>query len=377
MENKPKRSKALIITIILVLALLLIGYLLFKNAKNSSSSNFFSRIFSSLSPSSNTKTEKVQAGENISKGDSVTGAGTASDGSKVVVKARNGSTILGVANEDIENGGFGEIVVNSSGENNFFDSFSGFLNDLFGGDSGENGGLGTGDGSGIGTTGVEIGVDIGGGIGTGGGEIGGGTGGGIGTGGGEIGGGTGGGITTTTECNDTIDNDADTKIDTLDPECHIDGDLEKEYLPNHNSESSVAGGGGDKTIPDLMASAVTPTSTTVNTLTTITTLVSNSGEMSTEKSFYTFFTITNITRNDIQIETENTNISKSKFKTFISKIIEKIPWVSTKKTIAEESVEEKTLIPPLQGESTTMASIFYTFDKAGTYYINTYFIPLN
>ena len=151
MENKPKRSKALIITIILVLALLLIGYLLFKNVKNSSSTNFFSRIFSSLSPSSNKKTEKVQAGEDINKGDNVSKAGTASDGSTVVVKARNGSTILGVANENIENGGFGEIIVSSSGMNNFFDSFSGFLNDLFGGNSGENGGLGTGDGSGIGT----------------------------------------------------------------------------------------------------------------------------------------------------------------------------------------------------------------------------------
>lgn len=338
METKPKRSRALIITIIIVLLLLLVGYLIFKNVKNTSSTNFISKIFSSLSPSSNNKTEEVQAGEDIGKGDNVSKAGTASDGSSVVVKARNGANILGVANEDIENGGFGEITISGSASNNFLNSFSGFLDDLFGGNSGENGGLGTGGGE-------------------------------ITTGGGEIGGGTGGEITTISECNDETDNDNDTKVDALDPECHLDGDISKEYLPSHNSESSSTTTGGDKTIPDLTSSSVSPTSTTINTLTTITSLISNSGESSTVKSFYSFFTITNITRDDTQQEIQTPTVSKSKLKTFISKVVTKIPWVSSKKTIAEESIEMNTLIAPLQGESTTIASIFYTFDQAGTYYI--------
>lgn len=374
MENKPKRSKALIITIILVLILLLVGFLLFKNAKNSSSTNFFSRIFSSLAPSSNTKTETVQAGEDISKGDSVTQAGTASNGSPVVVKSRNGSTILGIATEDIGNGGFGEITISGSGFNNFFNSFSGFIGDLFGGD---------------GTNTITVPP------------------------GGEI------TITPDSyECSDTIDNDGDEKIDDNDPECHVDGDLEKEYLPEHDSESNIGGditpnshecsdtidndgdekidaedpgchidgdlekeylpnkssesdttNQGELTPVDLTAGIVSPTNTTTNTLTTLSATISNTGGMATEKSFYGFFTITNVTSDDIQIDTKNTNVASSKIKTFISKIVAKIPWISTKKTIAEKTVEVNTLMSPLAGKSNTVANIFYTFDQAGAYYI--------
>ncbi len=72
-----------------------------------------------------------------------------------------------------------------------------------------------------------------------------------GIGGGGIGGG--GGIVLPL-CSDTIDNDVDGLIDTLDPNCHLDGNLQSEYVPTHNSETTSpisntgggqGGGGGD------------------------------------------------------------------------------------------------------------------------------------
>lgn len=42
----------------------------------------------------------------------------------------------------------------------------------------------------------------------------------------------------TPQCSDTLDNDKDGKIDILDPNCHVDGDLNKEYVPTHYSELS-------------------------------------------------------------------------------------------------------------------------------------------
>ncbi len=40
------------------------------------------------------------------------------------------------------------------------------------------------------------------------------------------------------ECSDEVDNDGDNKIDRNDPECHYDGDLNKEYVPDHTSEKN-------------------------------------------------------------------------------------------------------------------------------------------
>lgn len=42
----------------------------------------------------------------------------------------------------------------------------------------------------------------------------------------------------TPQCSDTLDNDKDGKIDNLDPNCYQDGDLTKNYLPNHYSEAT-------------------------------------------------------------------------------------------------------------------------------------------
>jgi hypothetical protein len=56
------------------------------------------------------------------------------------------------------------------------------------------------------------------------------------------------------QCSDTIDNDSDTYVDTLDANCHLDGDLQKDYVPTWDSETTSpvsntgggqGGGGGD------------------------------------------------------------------------------------------------------------------------------------
>ena len=57
-------------------------------------------------------------------------------------------------------------------------------------------------------------------------------------------------------CSDTIDNDSDGYIDTLDANCHLDGDLQKTYVPTWNSEttspvSTNTGGGQGDTGGDL------------------------------------------------------------------------------------------------------------------------------
>ena len=43
--------------------------------------------------------------------------------------------------------------------------------------------------------------------------------------------------TTPTQCSDGVDNDVDNLIDKADPGCHLAGDLNKEYIPLHTSES--------------------------------------------------------------------------------------------------------------------------------------------
>jgi hypothetical protein len=54
------------------------------------------------------------------------------------------------------------------------------------------------------------------------------------------------------QCSDTLDNNEDTLIDDLDPNCHLDGVLNNTYIPSHDSETTypvmhtegVQGGGG-------------------------------------------------------------------------------------------------------------------------------------
>ena len=74
---------------------------------------------------------------------------------------------------------------------------------------------------------------------------------------GVSGGGTGGGNNIVLpQCSDSIDNDSDGNTDTNDANCHLDGDLQKAYVPTWNSEttspvSNTGGGEGGGSTGDL------------------------------------------------------------------------------------------------------------------------------
>lgn len=151
MENNPKKSKAFIITFILILLLLLGGYYLFKNrakifdAKGSTS---VAKIFSPLLGSSKSKDVKVintdttnttdttpvkkktgtvlvdangnkvvlaQAGENLKKGDVLYIAGWNESDQPILMKAiandKTKSLVFGVAGEDMDKGKLGNVII--------------------------------------------------------------------------------------------------------------------------------------------------------------------------------------------------------------------------------------------------------------------------
>jgi len=83
--------------------------------------------------------------------------------------------------------------------------------------------------------------------------------------------------------------------------------------------------------PDLMAGMITPTSTPINTLATLTSIISNTGGGPTEKSFSTFFTVTNTTTN--------------------------------------KEEELNTMVPSIEEGGEGIAIVKYTFATAGTYTI--------
>jgi len=137
MENKPKKSKALIITIIILVILLLSAYLVYQNRDSFGvkASATIAKIFSPLDPSKNSTGIKTiaQAGEDIKKGDSVSVFGTGTGNNPIVVKSTNGTDVFGTANQDINTGDIGEILARQKGQTNgFFSSFSDFIGGLFG-----------------------------------------------------------------------------------------------------------------------------------------------------------------------------------------------------------------------------------------------------
>lgn len=322
MESNPKKSKALIITIIILILLLIVGYLIFKNAGKSSSNNFVSRIFSSLSPSSNTKKETVQAGEDINKGDSVSKAGMTDDGKIVVVKARNGSAVLGIANENIGNGNFGEIIIESGGINNFLNSFADFINGLYTGNTGN----------------ITITPGTGGDIIP---------------------------VTITKECSDEVDNDGDGKIDIDDPECHLDGNLENEYLPDHNSEAEAEiGGETNETGIDLITKSLSVINPTQATPIYISATIRNEGNTSTGKEFQSLILIK---KPNVSIEEESTSKNILSF-LGIKKLTNKVKnLIGVNKINAENVVEIAINTPEIKGHTGYVISTYYTFEQIGTY----------
>jgi hypothetical protein len=148
MENKPKRSKALIITIIVLILLLIFGYLIYKNrdAFGVKTSASIAKIFSPLISSTNSKNlskinensqrTSAQAGEDIKGGDNVSVSGSDSNNNPIIMKSKSGDIVFGFASQDIANGDIGEVIINSGASNTFWDSFSGFLGGILGGNNG-------------------------------------------------------------------------------------------------------------------------------------------------------------------------------------------------------------------------------------------------
>jgi len=313
MENKTKKSKALIITIIVIIFLLIAGYLIFKNGDVFGVKAFtgIAKIFSPLISSQNSKNlnkidqnskkTSAQAGEDIKKGDNVSVFGTDANNNPIIMKSGRGDSVFGFANQDMTNGDIGEIVLNSGGSNTFWNSFSSFLGGILGGNKGgtiptppvggtggaststgtgtwdteNNGSTGTwSNGSGSGTWNATTGT---GGTGT---TTWTGTGNGTGTwtsatGSGTWTNGTGtGGSGTGTWGSTTID---------------VTGTCSAGWTGIYPNCILITDGK-----PDLRAGIVTPTSTTINTPTTLSSTITNDGGGSTGKSFLSFFTI-NIT----------------------------------------------------------------------------------
>lgn len=153
MENQPKKSKALIITIIAIIFLVIVAFLVFKNRDmfGVKTSSTIAKIFSPLMPSTNTKDLnkiEAEAGEDIKKGDNVSVFGTGGTNNPIVMKVREGGEINGYASEDINNGDVGEIVLNNTNSNSFWDSFSGFLDNILGNPNENNNNNGDGNGNG-------------------------------------------------------------------------------------------------------------------------------------------------------------------------------------------------------------------------------------
>ena len=166
MENNPKKSRALIITIIIIIVLLLVGFYFFFMKKGSSTdSSPFSRIFSSLVPSTNSKdsenknssTKIVQAGEDIKKGDKVYISGTNSDNNPVVMRVAGNTNSFGFANQDISFGEMGDVTFETNGWSNFWSSVSGFIGGTLGNGFGNGTGTGVGAGGGTNTGGTGTG----------------------------------------------------------------------------------------------------------------------------------------------------------------------------------------------------------------------------
>ncbi len=138
------------------------------------------------------------------------------------------------------------------------------------------------------------------------------------------------------ECNDKINNnDNDLLIDNADPECHVNGDLNKEYVAEHNSESTSPSG----TEPDLTAGNVTPASSLINTQTTLSSTITNIGGGSTLKTFSSFFAITQ----------SNPGTSSS--------------------SNSSSLVSLDVTIPIMSPKTSNTAKVSYKFTSAGTYYI--------
>ncbi|MCX6754576.1 MAG: hypothetical protein NTU81_01975 [Candidatus Nomurabacteria bacterium] len=136
------------------------------------------------------------------------------------------------------------------------------------------------------------------------------------------------------QCSDGLDNDTDGLVDTLDPNCHTGGDLTKAYTPDHFSESSSP----VSMSPDLISGFTTPATALINTPVTLTSIIRNDGKGSTVTGFSTFFTISKTAPTSNNISTNG-------------------------------NVELNVNLPVLSAGTNNTAKVLYTFPQSGTYYI--------
>jgi len=284
MENKPKKSKAIIITIILIIVLLLAGYFIFqKDVLNIKNSTGIAKIFSPLIASNNSKnltTIQAQAGEDIKKGDNVSVFGTGTNNNPIVVKtSTNNGPVLGYANQDITSGNTGDIVTTpNNGSNGFWNSISNFLGIVNNPKICSNGSTNYPDCNNVNNNSVCPN-----------------------------------GATNYPACTITPDNTCVNKA-TNPPECNTfinvcpsgwTGTYPNCVGPVNPNGFCPAGWTGTypnctieittNGLPDLTASRVTPTSTLINTPTTLSSIVTNIGTGNTGSDFHGFFSIMNST----------------------------------------------------------------------------------
>jgi hypothetical protein len=118
-------------------------------------------------------------------------------------------------------------------------------------------------------------------------------------------------------------------------------------------------------LPDLKAGPVTPISTTVDIPTKLSSVITNNGVDSTKKGFTSFFTISTVSGDTMNVNTNT--VSKSTLKEKIVKLFSKI--ISVSKAIAYGDIELKTMVPILPGKTGSTAIVSYTFKDIGTYYV--------
>ena len=118
-------------------------------------------------------------------------------------------------------------------------------------------------------------------------------------------------------CSDSKDNDEDGFIDEKDPECHLDGELDKEYLPDHYSEERYV-----NSYIDLSAGNVTFQTVKTDEKATFYSTISNYGTNKTQKGFSAFFSIKKVGEGVEDVYSETVNIpeisSREDFVTSIS-----------------------------------------------------------
>ncbi len=318
MENKKKRNKAIIISLLVLIVLILVLFLAYKN-KDSFGVKTSSVLTKIFNP--------LETSENLKRelviAEEYISAGdsvieTGKDGD--IRKVKKGSdNSIGKAISNIEAGASGEIEIAEADFNSFWNSFSQFLGNGFKFNQFCSDGKDN-DGDGL--------IDI------------------------EdpqchVGGDLNkeyvpdhysesvSPFDPSSICSDGKDNDGDGLIDIEDPQCHVGGDLNKEYVPDHYSES-VSPFDPDFGIEgvDLTTGIVYPISSPVNTEVELSSIIENRGNENSGQDVNVLFTISD-----------------------------------TKEGNSINSLFLLTTIPQINSRDTAIAKVKNTFTSIGNYYI--------